>query len=201
MVEFRSPVVNLHQSGAIMSFLFGKKSKEGKGQTPPIQRPQDVQTAPASGTSIPTANGLRPKERGAGIQSPTPGAGANISANSIENGNTTSPEHGQGQRGRQDSDLSVCHCSFINHRMGWPASMIRHRLFGASVDLMRMILILCSFSVAHGLFPTVILQVSTQQRFIPGLNDNSPLHLNNQIPSLGMVPRSMPLRLKKETYI
>ncbi|KAF6233597.1 hypothetical protein HO173_008154 [Letharia columbiana] len=93
-----------------MSFLFGKKSKEGKGQTAPIQRPQDIQTAPGSGTSIPTVNGLRPKERGAGIQSPTPGAGAgagaNISANPIENGNTSSPEHGQGQRGRQDSDLS-----------------------------------------------------------------------------------------------
>lgn len=100
-----------------MSFLFGKKSKEGKGQNAPIQRPQDIQTAPGSGTSIPTVNGLRPKERGAGIQSPTPGAGAgagaNISANPIENGNTSSPEHGQGQRGRQDSDLSVCHCSLI----------------------------------------------------------------------------------------
>lgn len=96
-----------------MSFLFGKKSKEGKGQTAPIQRPQEIQTAPGSGASIPTVNGLRPKERGAGIQSPTPGAVANISANSIENGNTPSPEHGQGQRGRQDPDLSVRHHSSI----------------------------------------------------------------------------------------
>ena len=97
-----------------MSFLFGKKSKEGKGQSALTQRPQDVQTAPGTGTSIPTVNGLRPKERGAGIQSPTPGASANISANSIEKGNTPSPEHGQGQRGRQDSDLSVGHQSSIS---------------------------------------------------------------------------------------
>lgn len=101
-----------------MSFLFGKKSKEGKGQTAPTQRIQDGQNAPGPGTSIPTVNGLRPKERGAGIQSPTPGAGASNLANSIEGGNTPSPEHGQGQRGRQDSDLSVCHCSFLNQRMG-----------------------------------------------------------------------------------
>ena len=94
-----------------MSFLFGKKSKEGKGQTAPAQRIQEGQIAPASGPSIPTLNGSRPKERGAGIQSPTPGA--NIPPNSIDTGNTPSPEHGQGQRGRQDSDLSVCHDSFV----------------------------------------------------------------------------------------
>ena len=112
-VESASVPVHLRQGGAIMSFLFGKKSKEGKGQTAPIQRPQDLQTAPGSGTSIPTVNGSRPKERGAGIQSPTPGAGANHSVNSIENGNTPSPDHGQGQRGRPDQDLSVCHDSSI----------------------------------------------------------------------------------------
>ena len=105
-----------------MSFLFGKKSKEGKGQTAPVQRPQEVQNAPASGPSIPAVNGSRPKERGAGIQSPTPGVGANISANSMENGNTPSPEHGQAQRGRQDPDVSVCHDSFINQRMGQRAA-------------------------------------------------------------------------------
>ena len=96
-----------------MSFLFGKKSKEGKGQTAPAQRIQEGHIAPASGPSVPTLNGSRPKERGAGIQSPTPGAGANIPPNSIDSGNTPSPEHGQGQRGRQDSDLSVCHDSFV----------------------------------------------------------------------------------------
>ena len=101
-----------------MSFLFGKKSKEAKGQIAPPQRIQDVQNAPGPGTSIPAVNGLRPKERGAGMQSPTPGAGASNLANSIENGNTPSPEHGQGQRGRQDSDLSVCHYSILNQRMG-----------------------------------------------------------------------------------
>ena len=112
-----------------MSFLFGKKSKEGKGQTAPIQRPQEVQNAPASGPSIPAVNGSRPKERGAGIQSPTPGVGANISANSMENGNTPSPEHGQAQRGRQDPDVSVCHDSFINQRRVQPAGIIRGRRF------------------------------------------------------------------------
>ena len=95
-----------------MSFLFGKKSKEGKGQTAPTQRIQDLQSAPGPGPSIPTVNGLRPKERGAGIQSPPPGASANIPPNSIDSGTTPSPEHGQGQCGRQDSDLSVCHDSF-----------------------------------------------------------------------------------------
>ena len=115
-----------------MSFLFGKKSKEAKGQTGPIQRTQDGQNAPGPGTSIPSANGLRPKERGAGIQSPTPGGGANISANSIENGNTPSPEHGQGQRGRQDSDLSVRHHLFSNRSMSQPARVIRGSPYEAS---------------------------------------------------------------------
>ena len=109
-----------------MSFLFGKKSKEAKGQAAPIQRPHDVQNAPGSGTPISTVNGLRPKERGAGLQSPTPGAGANISANSIDNGNTPSPEHGQGQRGRQDSDLTVCRHPSFNV---WP-SQAQHKTSG-----------------------------------------------------------------------
>ena len=138
-----------------MSFLFGKKSKEGKGQTAPAQRPQDIQTAPGSGTSIPTLNGLRPKERGAGIQSPTPGASANIPANSIENGNAPSPEHGQGQRGRQDSDLSVSHHPWI--RVVQPAG-IHGRHIWDFVNSLEMMLILCSRSVAHGLFPMAPLQ-------------------------------------------
>ena len=108
-----------------MSFLFGKKSKEGKGQTTPTQRPHD---APGPGPSIPNVNGLRPKDRGVGIQSPTPGAGANIPANSLENGSTPSPEHGQGQRGRQDSDLSVCEPSFVDQKTNRPPTMTYHSL-------------------------------------------------------------------------
>ena len=113
--------VHLHESGQIMSFLFGKKSKEGKGQHAPTQRPQDAQNAPGPGNSMPPANGLRPKDRGPGMQSPTPGAGTNISANSIENGNTPSPEHGHGQRPRRDSDLSVCYPLSINVWASQPA--------------------------------------------------------------------------------
>ena len=185
-----------------MSFLFGKKSKEGRGQTAPTQRPHDVQNAPASGTSIPTLNGLRPKERGAGIQSPTPGAGAgtNISANPIENGNTPSPEHGQGQRGRQDSDLSVCYPSSTSVWPSQPASFVADA-FEIALILCKRMLILCLISVAHGLFPTVLLQASTQLRFTPGLSDNSPSHPHNRIHSLDMVRRSMPPHLKKGIYI
>ena len=94
-----------------MSFLFGKKSKEGKegkGQVGPPQRPADSQAAPGSNTSIPTVNGARPKERGAGVISPPPGGSVNNSANSIDDTTTPSPEHVQSQRGRLDSDLSVC---------------------------------------------------------------------------------------------
>lgn len=106
-----------------MSFLFGKKSKEskekeskekeskeskdGKGQSGVLQRPQDAQPAPGPGMSGPAVNGLRPKERGAGFQSPPPGTSVNNSTNSIEDGNTPSPEHGPNQRSRLDSDLAV----------------------------------------------------------------------------------------------
>ena len=94
-----------------MSFLFGKKSKEGKegkGHVGPPQRPLDSQSAPGPGTSIPTINGARPKERAAGVISPPPGSSVNNSANSIDDTTTPSPEHIQVQRGRLDSDLSVC---------------------------------------------------------------------------------------------
>ena len=88
-----------------MSFLFGKKSK---GQAGPPQRPSDVQSIAGSATSIPTVNGARAKERGAGVISPPPGGSINNSAQSIDDATTPSPEHVQGQRGRLDSDLSVC---------------------------------------------------------------------------------------------
>ena len=94
-----------------MSFLFGKKSKEGKegkGQVGPPQRPADSQAAPGSNTSIPTVNGARPKERGAGVISPPPAGSVNNSGNSIDDTTTPSPEHVPSQRGRLDSDLSVC---------------------------------------------------------------------------------------------
>ena len=181
-----------------MSFLFGKKSKEAKGQTTSTQRSQDAQSAPGPGSSIPAVNGLRPKERGAGLQSPTPGAGANVSASSIENGTTPSPEHGQGQRGRQDSDLSVCRCSSINLRE--PAEMMGGKRFGSLLELVRKTLTLGLCSVAHGPFPTGLLQVSIQQRFIPGLSDNLALLPRNQIHSPDTVRQSMPSRPKKETY-
>ncbi len=91
-----------------MSFLFGKKSKEGKGQNVPPQRPTDAPSAAGSGTSIPTVNGGRARERGAGVISPPPGqSSVNTSVNSIDDANVPGPEHVQGQRGRVDPDLSV----------------------------------------------------------------------------------------------
>jgi len=97
-----------------MSFLFGKKSKEGKegkGQNAPPQRLTEAPSAAGSGTSIPTVNGARVKERGAGVISPPPEqSSVNASVNSIDDANVPSPEHVQGQRGRVDSDLSVRCC-------------------------------------------------------------------------------------------
>lgn len=79
--------------------------------------------------------------------------------------------------------------------------MIRGSRFGAFVNTMEMMLILCPRSVAHGLSPMDPLQVSAQQRYTPGLNDNSPSHRLSQIHSLDMVRRSMLPRPRKETYI
>lgn len=90
-----------------MSFLFGKKSKEGKGQSAPSQRPVEAQSAISSNASIPNVNGVRSKERGAGVISPPPGASVNNSSNSVEDATTPSPEQKQGLRGRLDSDLQV----------------------------------------------------------------------------------------------
>lgn len=93
-----------------MSFLFGKKSKDGKGQTTPApaQRPVETQSGTVSSTSTSAANGARPKERGAGVISPPPRGSVNNSANSVEDATTPSPEQKQGLRGRLDSDLQVC---------------------------------------------------------------------------------------------
>lgn len=66
------------------------------------------------------------------------------------------------------------------------------------IEMVRMMLIMCLCSVAHGLSPMVLLLAPTPT---PGLNDNSPSHLHNQILSLDMVRPSMLPRLKKETYI
>ena len=62
-------------------------------------------------------------------------------------------------------------------------------------------LTVCLRSVVHGLFQMGLLQASTQQRFTPGLNDNSPSHPHLQIHSPDMVRRLTLPRPKKETYI
>ena len=88
-----------------MSFLFGKK-KEGKNAIP--QRAPDVQNAPGSGTSVPTLNGVRSKDRGPGVTSPPPAGSVNNSVNSVEEkALTPSPEHGHNQRGRLEQDMQV----------------------------------------------------------------------------------------------
>lgn len=62
-------------------------------------------------------------------------------------------------------------------------------------------LILCLPSVVHGLLPMALLLASTQQRFTPGLNDNSPSHPHLQTHSPDMVRRLTLPRPKKEIYI
>ena len=79
--------------------------------------------------------------------------------------------------------------------------MIPGRCSWIFVDIVTMMLILCLRSGVHGLFPMVLLQASTQQRFTPGLNDNSPSHPHHQIHSPDMVRRLTLPRPKKETYI
>jgi len=120
-VEYTGSLVHqLHQDGASMSFLFGKKSKEGKGQNAPPQRPAEAQSGVGPSASIPTLNGARSKERGPGVISPPPGESVNNSANSVEDATTPSPEQKQGLRGRLDSDLQVCY---------YCATSIPHTLF------------------------------------------------------------------------
>lgn len=108
-----------------MSFLFGKKNKEGKdskeskGQTALPQRPAEPPSGVGSNASIPPVNGARSKERGVGVISPPPGALANKSANPTEDPMVPSPEQKQGLRGRLDSDLQVrfdCTTYFVNWR-------------------------------------------------------------------------------------
>lgn len=57
------------------------------------------------------------------------------------------------------------------------------------LPIVKTILILCLRSVALGLLSTLLLQASIQQRFTPGLNDNSLLHLHNRIHSPDTVRR------------
>ena len=86
-----------------MSFLFGKKNKGDKaGYAPPTR---DGAPSQASGTSIPTANGIRPRGPG-GVSSPAPGG---------ESGNTPTPEQTHDQRGGYEQENQVCvlHKNFI----------------------------------------------------------------------------------------
>jgi hypothetical protein len=77
-----------------MSFLFGKK-KSAQNALPPATR--DIHTP--GGSSIPTANGVKPKDRVAAVsQTSTPGSSINNSIHSIGRGaHTPSPDQGQGQ--------------------------------------------------------------------------------------------------------
>ena len=95
----------------------------------------------------------------------------------------------------------VFHSYSINPRMGQPAGMVGGRCSYNIVNLAKVMLTMFLNSEAHGLLLMVLPQASTQQRFTPGLNDNSPSHPNNQIHSLDMVRRSTPPHRKKETYI
>ena len=90
-----------------MSFLFGKK-KETKGAgAPPASR--DGNTAGAANSSIPTANGVKGRERGPSTtQSPTPGGSLDNSINSGGGAHTPSPEQGLDQRGGPGQELPVC---------------------------------------------------------------------------------------------
>ena len=91
-----------------MSFLFGKK-KETKGAgAPPASR--DGNIAVGANSSIPTANGVKGRERGPSTtQSPTPGSSVDNSVNSAGGAHTPSPEHGPEQRGGPGQELQVCH--------------------------------------------------------------------------------------------
>ena len=177
-----------------MSFLFGKKSK---GQAGPPQRPADGQNTAGSATSIPTANGARVKERGAGVISPPPGGSVNNSAQSIDDTTPPSPEHVQSQRGRVDSDLSVCldriARQVLRYATGLCPTLPNHALHEAEH-----LLTIYRFSMLHDLPLVVLLPASILLRFTHGPNGDSRSHPHNQTPSLGTAQRSMPRRLKKE---
>ena len=78
-----------------MSFLFGKKNKGDKGANAPPTR--DGAPSQASGTSIPTTNGIRPRGPG-GVSSPAPGG---------ENAGTSTPDQNPEQRGGFDQENQV----------------------------------------------------------------------------------------------
>ncbi|KAL9128793.1 MAG: hypothetical protein Q9217_002602 [Psora testacea] len=82
-----------------MSFFFGKKNKGDKaGAAPPTR---DGPVSGPSSSSIPTANGGRPKERGAGVSSPASGA----KVTNPDGNNTPSPEQSHEQRGGIEHDI------------------------------------------------------------------------------------------------
>lgn len=91
-----------------MSFLFGKKKefKDAKVERPPPTR--DGPHNSGSAGVVPTANGIRIKERGAGVQSPAPPISANNPSNPVDGANTPSPEQGHEISRGLDQEVQVC---------------------------------------------------------------------------------------------
>ena len=159
-----------------MSFLFGKK-KETKGVgVPPASR--DGNVASGANSSIPTANGMKGRERGPGTtQSPTPGSSVDNSINSGGGAHTPSPEQGLEQRGGPAQEQPVCHtvresrptsyCSFYAFRTSNYKSPVNSGLGRRFAN------IICPRSMALDLASMVLRhQMSTLRRCILGHNDD-----------------------------
>lgn len=98
-----------------MSFLFGKKkdAKDAKVDRPPPTRDGPPGSGPAG--AVPSANGIRIKERGAGVQSPAPPIGASNQGNTVDGANTPSPEQGQELSRALDQEIQVCLHVIVNY--------------------------------------------------------------------------------------
>lgn len=102
-----------------MSFLFGKK-KQSHNALPPATRETHTSGGTGTTSSIPTANGIKTKDRGPGgaqspppgpppgsLPGPTSGGSVNNSINSISEAHAPSPDHGLDQHGGLEQDLPV----------------------------------------------------------------------------------------------
>lgn len=170
-----------------MSFLFGKKNKGDKAANAPPTR--DGAPSQASGTSIPTANGIRPRGPG-GVSSPAPGG---------ESGNTPTPEQTHDQRGGYEQENQVCvlhqTCYCISGFGLWTMSF--HSALNNSFPLA-----LLRTDDAHSMVhkeacKAVHRRELTQLLYTLGHKDDSPSRPPSRIHSLDMVPLSMRFRRKR----
>lgn len=193
-----------------MSFLFGKK-KQSHNALPPATRETHTSGGTGTTSSIPTANGIKSKDRGPGgaqspppgpppgsLPGPTSGGSVNNSINSISEAHAPSPDHGLDQHGGLEQDLPVRSLISVGH-VSRNVLLHSRKLFASSTLFCLGLLtddIACSLLLDQPQTELLPWTVTLPRSFHGPSDDSRSLHLS-QTRSLDMVRLSMRFHQRK----